>query len=181
MPRACLLCDTQVVFPRVRFLLVPVLLMVACSSSPEIETVEPARWGEVLADYRGDVVVVNAWANWCRPCLDFLPRFVLLQKAEAYADVQFVSVVVDDPSDTVALSDATKLVVELDARFPHFALQTEVEEALESLGLDDLPGVLVYGADGELRHRVEPDAFEEEIHLEDVEDAIDALLPAASE
>ncbi len=154
------------------------MLMTACSSAPEIKTVEPSRWGEVLADYRGDVVVINAWANWCRPCLDFLPGFVALQKAEAYEDVQFISVVVDEPEDTVALSDATKLLVELDARFPHFALQTDVEEALESLELDDLPGVLIYSADGELRHRVEPDAFEEGIHLEDVEDAIDAVLTA---
>ena len=126
-------------------------------------------------------MVINAWANWCRPCLDFLPRFVALQKAEAYEDVQFVSVVVEEPADAAALSDATKLLVELDARFPHFALQTGVEETLETLELDDLPAVLVYDAEGKLRHRIERDAFDGEMHLEDVEDAIDAMLPAQSE
>ena len=60
--------------------------------------------------------------------------------------------------------------------FPHFAVQMGVEETLERLGLDDLPGVLIYDADGKLRYRVERDSFEGEMHLEDVEDAIDAVL-----
>jgi thiol-disulfide isomerase/thioredoxin len=161
---------------RVRFLLVPVLLMAACSSPPEVETIEPAQWAEVLADHQGDVTVVNVWANWCRPCLDFLPSFVALREVENYEDVQFISVVVEDPADVVALGEATKLVLELDARFPHFALQTGVEETLEILGLDDLPGVLVYDAEGKLRYRIEREAFDGEMHLEDVEDAIDAAL-----
>jgi len=161
---------------RVRPLLVPVLLMAACSSPPEVETIEPARWAEVLAGYEGGVTVVNVWANWCRPCLDFLPSFVALQEVESYEDVQFVSVVVEDPADVAALGKATKLVLELDARFPHFALQAGVEETLEILDLDDLPGVLVYDAEGKLRHRVERDAFDGEMHLDDVEDAIDAVL-----
>lgn len=164
-----------------RRLLVPLLLMAACSSTPEVETIEPTQWSRVLADHQGDVVVVNAWGNWCRPCLDFLPSFVALREVESYEGVQFISVVVEDPADVVALDEAAKLVLELDARFPHFALQTGVEETLEILDLDDLPGVLVYDAEGKLRHRIERDPFDGEMHLEDVEDAIEAVLPAPSE
>ena len=166
---------------RARLLLLPVLLMAACSSPPEVETIEPARWAEVLADHQSDVTVVNVWGNWCRPCLDFLPTFVALREVENYEGVQFISVVVEDPSDAAALDEARKLVLELDARFPHFALRTGVEETLEILELDDLPGVLVYDAEGKLRHRVERDAFDGEMHLDDVEDAIDAVLSGPQE
>lgn len=161
---------------RVRAALVAVLVMAACSSPPEVETIEPARWPQVLADYRGEVTVINVWANWCRACLHFLPLFVNLRERAAYDDVEFVSVIVEDPADAAALAEAEALVLELDARFPHFAVQTGVEEALAMLGTDDLPAVLVYDAEGRLQHRVDGDAFEGEMHLEDVEDAIDAVL-----
>lgn len=50
------------------------------------------------ADYRGDVVVVNAWASWCAPCIEELP--LLAQAAQAYtsAGVAFLGVnSLDDP------------------------------------------------------------------------------------
>lgn len=50
------------------------------------------------ADMRGDIVVVNAWASWCPPCIDELP--LLDTAAQAYADagVAFVGVnALDDP------------------------------------------------------------------------------------
>ena len=157
-------------------MLVAVLMMAACSSPPEVETIEPARWPQVLADYRGDVTVINVWANWCRACLHFLPLFVTLRERAAYDDVEFVSVIVEDPTDASALTEAEALVLELDARFPHFAVQMGVEETLAMLGTDDLPSVLVYDAEGRLQHRVDGDAFEGEMRIEDVEDAIDAVL-----
>lgn len=61
--------------------------------------------GETLAgsplstqDLAGDIVVVNAWASWCPPCIDELP--LLESAAKAYADrgVAFIGVnSLDDP------------------------------------------------------------------------------------
>ena len=165
---------------RVRAALVAVLMTAACSSPPQVETIEPARWPQVLADCRGGVTVINVWANWCRACVDFLPLFVSLRARAAYDDVEFLSVIVEDPADAAALAEAEALVLQLDARFPHFAVQTGVEEALAMLGTDDLPAVLVYDAEGRLQHRVDGDPFEGKMHLEDVEDAIDAVLTGSA-
>jgi thiol-disulfide isomerase/thioredoxin len=49
-------------------------------------------------DFLGDVVVVNAWASWCAPCIEELP--LLATAAESFADqgVAFIGVnSLDDP------------------------------------------------------------------------------------
>ena len=164
-------------FSRTACLLLATLALRACfPSPPDVKTIEPAEWAGTLEGYRGEITVVNCWATWCRPCLEFFPSFAGLWERDEYGDIEFVSVVVEDPADGAALAEAKRLVVELEARFPHFAIQTDVEETLGLLGVDDLPAVLMYDAEGQLRYRIEADAFEDEIHLEDIEDAIDSVL-----
>ena len=163
--------------PRLARLILVVLALSACfSPAPDIKVIEPAEWAAVLEDHRGAPVAINVWANWCRSCMEFLPSFVGLPGGSGYGDIEFVSVVVEDPADGAALTQAKRLVLELDARFPHFAITADVEETLGLLGVDDLPAVLIYDAEGRLRHHIKVDAFDGEIHPEDVEDALDSVL-----
>lgn len=56
------------------------------------------------AQSAGDIVVVNAWASWCAPCIEELP--LLANAAEAYADrgVTFVGLnSMDDPIAAASL------------------------------------------------------------------------------
>lgn len=158
-------------------LLLAVLALRACfPPAPDVKAIEPAEWAAALEDYRGAPLVVNVWANWCRSCVEFLPAFAALPERREYSNVEFISVVVEDPADGPALAEAKRLVVELEAKFPHFSIQTGVEETLGLLGVHDLPIVLIYDAEGHLRHHIEADAFDGEMRIEDVEDALDSVL-----
>lgn len=57
---------------------------------------------ESLADYRGQIVLVNLWATWCPPCKAELP--VLQGYYEDHADEGFVIIGIDfgEPEGTVA-------------------------------------------------------------------------------
>lgn len=56
-----------------------------------------------LASFRGRVVLVNAWATWCAPCLQELPAFEAAHRRHRAAGLVVVGVNVDEgrADDTV--------------------------------------------------------------------------------
>jgi peroxiredoxin len=48
-----------------------------------------------LSDYRGDVVVLNAWASWCPPCRAEAPELSAAQKHLAAKGVQVIGLNTD--------------------------------------------------------------------------------------
>ena len=49
-----------------------------------------------LADYRGQVVLLNIWATWCEPCKVEMPSMEELYKAYGPRGVHIVAVSIDD-------------------------------------------------------------------------------------
>ncbi|MGI8785643.1 MAG: TlpA family protein disulfide reductase [Acidobacteriota bacterium] len=49
-----------------------------------------------LADYRGQIVVLNFWATWCVPCRKEMPELVELQSVLGSRGVQFIGASLDD-------------------------------------------------------------------------------------
>lgn len=52
-----------------------------------------------LADFKGQVVVVNLWATWCAPCRLEMPTLAKLQAAYLTQPVQVVAISVDRDAD----------------------------------------------------------------------------------
>ncbi len=56
------------------------------------EFTDPEGGTHRLADYRGQVLLVNFWATWCAPCRKEMPTLEALQKALGGEDFQVVTI-----------------------------------------------------------------------------------------
>jgi cytochrome c biogenesis protein CcmG, thiol:disulfide interchange protein DsbE len=52
-----------------------------------------------LADYRGEIVVLNFWASWCKPCVDELPLLERTHRKIARQDAMVLGVNYQDVTD----------------------------------------------------------------------------------
>lgn len=52
-----------------------------------------------LADFKGQVLVVNFWATWCAPCVQEMPTLAKLQAAFAGQPVKVLAISLDRPED----------------------------------------------------------------------------------
>ncbi len=61
-----------------------------------------------LADYKGQVVMLNIWATWCLPCRVEMPSIEQLHKTYGPRGLRVVAVSVDDPHTEPQIRDFVK-------------------------------------------------------------------------
>ena len=103
-----------------------------------------------LADFKGQVVVVNLWATWCAPCVKEMPTLAKLQSEYAGKPVKVVAISLDRGAEDVAKAKAF-IAGKAPLGFYHgdydmaFALKPAVE---------GLPVTLLYDPQGRERARL---------------------------
>ena len=105
--------------------------------------------------WRGQVVVVDFWASWCKGCKQSVPRVSRLAQAFAANGLVVVGVNVGDKPEAARAAAA-----ELSIAYP-IALDPDFVVA-DQLGASQLPMVLVIDRDGAIVHRsreVDPDTL----------------------
>jgi thiol-disulfide isomerase/thioredoxin len=58
-----------------------------------------------IAQWKGQVLIVNFWATWCPPCLKEIPEFIRLQEQYRARGVQFVGIAIDDRGKVAEFAD----------------------------------------------------------------------------
>jgi thiol-disulfide isomerase/thioredoxin len=76
------------------------LVGVSPAPPPAIPFQDASGKSVTLADFKGQVLVVNLWATWCAPCVAEMPTLAALQRAYAGKPVKVVAVSIDDAAST---------------------------------------------------------------------------------
>jgi cytochrome c biogenesis protein CcmG, thiol:disulfide interchange protein DsbE len=82
-------------------------------SAPELELTDTAGQPSSLADYRGQVVLVNLWATWCPPCKAEMPALESFYRK--HKEEGFVIVAINDGDPT---PDVIQFVQDYGLSFP---------------------------------------------------------------
>ena len=127
------------------------LVVDAKPASQPIQAQGPTGETLKLADFRGQVVVVNLWATWCAPCKEEMPTLAKLQARYASKGVKVLPISLDKGDEDIAkakafISDKAPL------GFYHgdYALAFAVTPAAEAL-----PTTLIFDRAGRERARLE--------------------------
>ncbi len=111
---------------------------------------DPSGKLQPLAQWRGQVLVVNFWATWCAPCREEIPDLIALRREYAANSVEMVGIAIDAPAPVAAY------VRNMQMPYPVLIGQGEALALARELGnvSGALPYTVVIDADGAiaLRH-----------------------------
>lgn len=103
---------------------------------------------QTLSQWRGQPMVINFWATWCKPCVKEMPELQAIQ--EKAGKVRFVGIGVD------TADNMRKFVEKVPVSYPLLVMGTGALDMLRSLGNPSggLPFTLILNADGSIRQKI---------------------------
>jgi len=113
------------------------------------QTLAPTSTTRTLADYKGQVVLLNIWATWCEPCRVEMPSIEQLYKDYAPKGLKVVAVSIDDPGTDAAIRSFAK-DYKLTFEILHDTSKT-IENTYQATGV---PETAVISRDGTIRKRI---------------------------
>jgi cytochrome c biogenesis protein CcmG/thiol:disulfide interchange protein DsbE len=121
------------------------------SKAPEFRalTLDSIPKERSLAEYRGQVVMINVWATWCLPCRVEMPSIEALHKAYGPKGLKIVAVSIDDPGTESAIRAFAKqygLTFEI--------LHDPKGQITDLYDISGYPETFIVGRDGVIRKKL---------------------------
>jgi cytochrome c biogenesis protein CcmG, thiol:disulfide interchange protein DsbE len=100
--------------------------------APDLTLMDTQGGSRSLAEYRGQVVLVNLWATWCHPCKEEMPA--LQSFYDRHREQGFVVIAINDGDP---LEDVLQFVKDYQLTFPVWLDPTYIatEQAFKTLNL----------------------------------------------
>jgi len=120
-----------------------------------------------IAEWDGEIIVLNFWATWCQPCREEIPLFTELQQRFGAQGVQFLGVAIDR-------REAIREYLEtIDMGYPTlYGMQAAMDVAASyDNQAGTLPYTVVIDRDGAMRH-----IFQGQVHREDLLPVLNEML-----
>jgi peroxiredoxin len=120
------------------------------TEAPELRafTVTSPREQRSIADYRGQVVLLNVWATWCPPCREEMPSLQALHETLADRGLRVVAVSIDDPGSE---ADIREFVQEHALTFE--ILHDPASAIMNSYRVGGVPQTFLIDRDGRIRYK----------------------------
>ena len=137
---------TRIAVRAIAALVVSLPVLAASSSSPAPDFTLAARGGKSvsLAQYKGQVVMINFWATWCGPCREEMPLLESIYKK--YNKVGFTLIGVNVEPDSKA---AEAWLKQTPVSFPIlFDTQSKVSKLYQVAGM---PSTVIVDRKGQVR------------------------------
>lgn len=115
----------------------------------EARTLDATPASRTLADYRGEVVLLNIWATWCLPCRVEMPSLQQLHDEFGPDGLRIVAVSIDDPG----MEDAIRSFAR-EYRLTFEILHEPTARIRRSYQTTGVPETFVIGRDGVIRKKV---------------------------
>lgn len=112
--------------------------------APSLHMELPGLGPVELAEFRGQAVLINFWAEWCAPCLEEMPSLKLLEQQLDPKKFVLIAVNVDGEK-------ARGTVDALGNQLPKNTVLTFKEKELDPYGVSALPFSVLVDADGVVR------------------------------
>ncbi|MEO8193151.1 MAG: TlpA disulfide reductase family protein [Gemmatimonadales bacterium] len=107
---------------------------------------------KTLADYRGDVVLINIWATWCLPCRVEMPSIERLHQAYAGKGLRILAISVDDPGTEAQIrSFARQYGLTFEVLHEPDGQEGGISRAYQTTGY---PETVIIGRDGIIRKKL---------------------------
>lgn len=127
------------------------------SPAPDFELKNLVGNDVTLADYRGNVVVVNFWATWCPPCRAEMPGIQAVY--DTYKDQGMIVLAVNAQEDQDTIQS---FVMETGFTFP--ILPDPYGQAIRAYGVRSFPATFVIDREGRIdtihQGQITPDELE---------------------
>ncbi len=127
------------------------------NSPVELTVADLAKLSEIVKSHAGKVVVVDVWSTSCAPCMREFPHLVTLSQTDS-DKLTCISLNVDyiglksQPPESYS-SKVQKFLQQQQADQVTNLLSASTDEAvLGEFELESIPAILIYAADGTLKH-----------------------------
>jgi thiol-disulfide isomerase/thioredoxin len=149
------------------------------ATAAEVKLV-PVKWNgylkEVASYKKARLVIVDAWATWCGPCMKNFPHLVEMHEKYADKGLAAVSLSLDEADNPKKVAAATAFLKEKKAVFSNLILDEKMDEAFEKLDIGAIPAVFLYTPDGKLVKRFTLDDVDKLFTYEQVEEFVKDYL-----
>lgn len=99
-------------------------------------------------DFQGRWLVINYWAEWCKPCIEEIPELNSLYQARKNLDTDMLGI----NFDPLELTELKGQINALNVQFP--VLFSDPDGKLDYLHPEVLPTTYVFDMEGQLRHKL---------------------------